>query len=126
MTIVDGVFIAGTAQGPKNVAESVQTALAAVAKTGSLLLKGYVDLDPLVAKVDPTLCVWCDACTKACPYGAITPVAYGDSHIAEVTPVLCKGEGACVPACPNQAIAVQGLTNEQNTAMIDALAKEAA
>ena len=125
-TIVDGVFIAGTAQGPKNVAESVQTALAAVAKTGSLLLKGYVDLDPLVAKVDPTLCVWCDACTKACPYGAITPVAYGDSHIAEVTPVLCKGEGACVPACPNQAIAVQGFTHEQITAMIDALAKEAA
>ena len=40
--------------------------------------------------------------------------------------VLCKGEGACVPVCPKQAVSVQGYTNEQITAMIDALAKEAA
>jgi len=124
-TVVDGVFIVGAAQGPKNVAESVASALAAVSKAGALLLKGYVDLDPLVAKVDPTLCVWCDECTKACPYGAITPVEYGDRRIAEVNGILCKGEGACVPVCPKEAVSVLGYTNEQVTAMIDALAKEA-
>ena len=124
-TVVDGVFIVGTAQGPKNVAESVQSALAAVSKTGALLLKGYVDLDPQVAKVDPTLCVWCDECTKACPYGAVEPVEYGDKRVAQVNGVLCKGEGGCVPVCPKQAVSVQGYTNEQVTAMIDALAKEA-
>ena len=126
-TVVDGIFIAGAAQGPRNVAESVQGALASVAKTGSLLLKGYVDLDPTVAKVDPALCVWCDECTKACPYGAIRAVDYGgEKQVAEVNAVLCKGGGACVPACPKQAISVQGYTNEQVTSMIDALAKEAA
>jgi heterodisulfide reductase subunit A2 len=125
-TVVDGVFIAGAAQGPKNVAESVASALAAVSKTGALLLKGYVDLDPLVAKVDPTLCVWCDECTKACPYGAVESVEYGGKRVAEVNGILCKGEGACVPACPKQAVSVQGYTNEQITAMIDALAREAA
>ncbi len=125
-TVVDGVYIVGAAQGPKNVAESVSSALAAVSKTGGLLLKGYVDLDPLVAKVDPTLCVWCDECTKACPYGAIGAVDYGDQRIAEVNGVLCKGEGACVPVCPKQAISVQGYSNEQIHAMIDALASEAA
>ncbi len=124
-TVVDGVYIVGAAQGPKNVAESVSSALAAVSKTGGLLLKGYVDLDPLVAKVDPTLCVWCDECTKACPYGAVAPVDYGDRRIAEVNGVLCKGEGACVPVCPKQAISVQGYSNEQIHAMIDALAAEA-
>lgn len=125
-TVIDGVFIVGTAQGPKNVAESVASALAAVSKTGALLLKGYVDLEPTVAKVDPGLCVWCDECTKACPYGAIEPVEYGDKRIARVSGVLCKGGGGCVPACPNQAISVEGYTNEQITAMIDALAKESA
>ncbi|MGP8078369.1 MAG: CoB--CoM heterodisulfide reductase iron-sulfur subunit A family protein [Thermoplasmata archaeon] len=124
-TVVDGVFIVGAAQGPKNVAESVQNALAAVSKTGALLLKGYVDLEPTIAKVDPNLCVWCDECTKACPYGAVTSVEYGDKRVAEVSGVLCKGEGACVPACPKQAVSVQGYSNEQITAMIDALAKEA-
>ncbi len=125
-TVVDGVFIVGAAQGPKNVAESVQSALASVSKSAALLMKGYVDLDPLVARVDPSLCVWCDECTKACPYGAISEVEYGDKHVAEVNSVLCKGEGACVPVCPKQAVSVRGYTNEQILSMIDALAKEAA
>jgi heterodisulfide reductase subunit A2 len=124
-TVVDGVFIVGAAQGPKNVAESVASALAAVSKTGALLLKGYVDLEPTVAKVDPTLCVWCDECTKACPYAAVEPVEYGDKRVAQINGILCKGEGACVPACPKQAVSVQGYSNEQVTAMIDALAREA-
>jgi heterodisulfide reductase subunit A2 len=124
-TVVDGVFIVGTAQGPKNVAESVASALAAVSKTGALLLKGFVDLEPTVAKVDPTLCVWCDECTKACPYAAVEPVEYGDKRVAQINGILCKGEGACVPACPKQAVSVQGYSNEQITAMIDALAREA-
>ena len=89
-------------------------------------MKGDVDLDPLLARVDPTLCVWCDECTKACPYGAISEVEYGDKHVAEVNTVLCKGEGACVPVCPKQAVSVRGYTNERILSMIDALAKEAA
>ena len=125
-TVVDGVFIVGASQGPKNVAESVTSALAGVSKAGALLLKGYTDLDPQVARVDPSLCVWCDECTKACPYGAISPVSYGDKQVAEVSSVLCKGGGACVPACPKQAISVLGYTNEQISSMIDAMAKETA
>jgi heterodisulfide reductase subunit A len=125
-TVVDGVFIVGAAQGPKNVAESVASALAGVSKAGVLLLKGYVNLDPLVARVDPTFCAWCEECLKACPYGAIDKVAYGEKEIAEVNPVLCKGEGACVPVCPKLAVSVLGYTNEQITSMIDALAREAA
>jgi len=124
-TVVDGVFIVGASQGPKNVAESVTSALAGVSKAGVLLLKGFVNLDPLVARVDPTLCSWCDECRKACPYGAIEKVAYGEKEVAQVTAILCKGEGACVPACPKQAVSVLGYTNEQITSMIDALAKEA-
>ena len=123
-TVVDGVFIVGAAQGPKNVAESVASALAGVSKAGALLMKGYVNLDPLVARVDPNLCAWCDECTKACPYGALDKVAYGEKEIAQVNNVLCKGEGACVPVCPKQAVSVLGYTNEQITSMIDAMAKE--
>jgi heterodisulfide reductase subunit A len=123
-TVVDGVFIVGAAQGPKNVAESVASALAGVSKTAALLLKGYVNLDPLVARVDPSLCTWCDECTKACPYGAVEKVAYGEKEVAEVNAVLCKGEGACVPVCPKQAVSVLGYTNEQITSMIDAMARE--
>jgi heterodisulfide reductase subunit A len=123
-TVIDGVFIAGAAQGPKTLAESVASSMAAVSKSAALLLKGYVDLEPLVARVNPGLCTWCGACMKACPYDAVQRVSIDGKEIAEINAVLCKGEGACVPVCPYQAIDVEGYSNEQIKSMIDALAKE--
>ena len=125
-TTIDGVFIAGAAQGPKTLSESVASALAAVAKTGSLLKKGHVDLEPLVAQVDNDICTWCDECLKACPYNAIEKMICGEKDVASVIASLCKGEGACVPVCPRDAIAVEGYRNDQILAMIDASLKEVA
>jgi heterodisulfide reductase subunit A len=125
-TVIDGVLIAGAAQGPKTMAESVTSALAAVAKAGSLLKKGYVDLEPLIAQVDTEKCVWCGECLEACPYGAIERAICDDKEIAIVIASLCKGEGACVPVCPHDAIAIEGFRNDQIIAMIDASLKEAA
>jgi heterodisulfide reductase subunit A len=123
-TVIDGIFIAGAGQGPKNLAESVASSMAAVAKTAALLLKGYVDLEPLVAKVETDLCTGCGECAKACQYNAIEMVVVGDKQVAAASAVLCKGEGACVPVCPHQAISVEGYTNRQINSMIDALARE--
>lgn len=124
-TAIDGVCIAGTAQGPKNLAESVASSLAAVARTGALLKKGYMNLEPLVAKIDTTKCVWCDECLNACPYGAIERVLCGDKEVAMVIESSCKGEGACVPICAQDAIVIEGYREDQILAMIDASLKEA-
>ena len=123
-TVIDGVFIAGAAQGPKTMSESVTSALAAVAKTGGLLKKGYVDLEPLIAQVDTDKCAWCGECLKACPYSAIEKMICDGREVAMVIASLCKGEGACVPVCPKDAIAVEGFRNDQIIAMIDASLKE--
>ncbi len=123
-TVIDGVFIAGTAQGPKNLAESVASSLAAVAKTGGQLKKGYVNLEPLIAKIDTDKCVWCDECLKACSYGAIERVRCGDKEVAMVIESSCKGEGACVPICAHDAIDIEGFRDDQIMAMIDASLKE--
>jgi heterodisulfide reductase subunit A len=119
-TVIDGVFIAGAAQGPKTMSESVTSALAAVAKTGSLLKKGYVDIEPLIANVDADRCTWCGECLKACPYQAIEKVMWGEKEVATVIASLCKGAGPCVPVCPHDAISVEGYRNDQIIAMIDA------
>jgi heterodisulfide reductase subunit A len=123
-TVIDGVFIAGASQGPKTLAESVASSMAAVAKSAALLMKGYVDLEPLIAKTDPKLCVWCDECTRACPYDAIEKVSIEGKEVARVVPALCKGEGACVPVCPQNAIDIEGYTDHQIKSMIDSLIKE--
>lgn len=120
-TVIDGVFIAGTAQAPRNSAESVASALAATSKTASLLKKGYVELEPLIAMVDKEACTWCDKCTEACPYPAIEKISHGEKEIAEINAALCKGCGCCVPVCPDNALEIKGYTDQQIRAMIDAM-----
>jgi heterodisulfide reductase subunit A len=122
-TVIDGVFIAGAAQGPKTMAESVGSALAAVAKAGALLKKGYVDLEPLIARVDTDRCTWCGKCLEACPYGAVEKVEFAGKEIARIVASQCKGEGACVPVCPYDALDIEGYTDRQIMAMIDASAR---
>ncbi|MEW6425251.1 MAG: CoB--CoM heterodisulfide reductase iron-sulfur subunit A family protein [Bacillota bacterium] len=124
-TVVGGVFICGAAQGPKNSTESVASALAAVTQSAALLKKGYVELEPLIASVNPELCTWCAQCAKACPYAAIEQAQGEEKEVARVNRALCKGCGGCVPACPAGALDLQGYTDAQIRAMIDAFLKEA-
>jgi heterodisulfide reductase subunit A len=123
-TAIDGVCIAGTAQGPKNMMESVSSSLAAVARTGAVLKKGFLNLEPLVAKIDTSKCVWCEECLKACPYGAIEKLQQGDKEVAMVLESSCKGEGGCVPVCEQNAIDIEGYREDQILAMIDASLQE--
>jgi heterodisulfide reductase subunit A len=125
-TVVDGELIAGTAQGPKTLPESVASGLSAAAKAAALLKKGYVDLEPFVAEVDTSRCVWCGECLAACPYGAVEKTSVEGREVARILPSLCKGAGACVPVCPEDAIEIAGYTNAQVEGMIDALAREVA
>jgi heterodisulfide reductase subunit A len=125
-TVVDGVFLAGACQSPKTVAESVASSLAAVSKSAALLMRGHVELDPLIARIDPERCTWCEACAAACPYEAVEQGQVDGRPAARIVASLCKGEGGCVPVCPQNAIEIEGYTNAQVTGMIEALAREVA
>ncbi len=123
-TVVDGVMIAGSCQGPKTAPESVASGLAAVAQSAALLKKGYAELDPLVATVHEAGCTGCDECLTSCPYDAITTYVCDDGHKAQISPMTCKGCGGCVPYCPEDAIDLLGYTSAQMMAAIDGLAAE--
>jgi heterodisulfide reductase subunit A len=120
-TVVDGVYIAGACQGPKNSTEAVASGLAAVTQSAVILKKGFAELDPLVATVHADACTACGECLDACPYGAIEMAIEAGRPVAVISETGCKGCGGCVPLCPENAIDLRGYTDAQITAMIDSL-----
>ncbi len=127
-----GVFLSGACQGPKDIPETVAQAGAAAAKVIGLLSKDRLTCNPCVARSDELMCNGCSACEKVCPYGAIT---YIDKEfrgpnrttllrrVAQVNPAVCQGCGACTVACPSGAMDLQGFSNAQIMAEVDAICK---
>lgn len=120
-TVIDGIHIAGACQGPKNITESVNSALSAAAKADSLVSKGEIELEPTMATIDGSICEWCDECLKACPYDAIIKTDHNGKAIADVNNANCKGCGMCLPVCPVNAIQLIGYTDQEIESMIEAL-----
>jgi heterodisulfide reductase subunit A len=118
-SLTAGVFLAGAAQGPKDIPETVSQASGAAAKVMQLFSRDEMIQEPTVACVIEQLCSGCGACVEACPYGArsIHPVW----HVATVNPALCENCGACVVACPNKANQIYNWTPKQILAMTDAV-----
>ncbi len=126
---VRGVLLAGTAQGPLNIQESLAAASAAAAKVAALLGQGKVELPPFVARVDAEKCTGSGACVEACQEeGAIKFQTFEENgrevKRAVITPANCTGCGACAGVCPNRAIDVQAWTLAQYEAMVDAITME--
>lgn len=123
---VRGIVLAGTAQSPMNIEETLSSASASATKVASLLGKGKVELPPFVAKVDLEKCTGNGSCILACPEsGAIVMQTIHengkDIMRPVITPAYCTGCGACVGVCPNKAIDVQAWTLSQYEAMVEAI-----
>jgi heterodisulfide reductase subunit A len=110
-TMTDGVFIAGCAQGPRDVPDSVAQGSAAAARVLSLIGQGEVEVEAATALVDEMMCVGCGQCVQTCPYSAIEFLE--DRRIARVIEVLCKGCGTCTATCPSKAITLRHFTDRQ-------------
>ncbi|ACX52045.1 4Fe-4S ferredoxin iron-sulfur binding domain protein [Ammonifex degensii KC4] len=117
---VEGLFVAGTAQGPKDITETTLSASAAAVRASVLLARGQVELEPFVAEVYPERCNGCGICVEECSYGALK---LKDGKV-EVNEAVCQGCGACAAMCPQRALGVRGYTIDQFAAMIDAAVEE--
>ena len=115
-----GIFLAGAAQSPKDIQDTVAQASASASKALGILTQEKISHIPTVATVDEDRCSGCSLCISVCPYGAITLVD-GKAHLEEV---LCEGCGACVSTCPSGAIDLKNNTDEQVGVMLKALAGE--
>lgn len=122
-TVIDGITISGACQGPKNILESINSALSAATKSFSYVSKGELALEPVTAKIDRILCTWCGTCTEACPFNAIKMVKNESKDVAVINSSVCKGCGMCLPVCPVNAIDLIAYSDKEIENMIDALAR---
>ncbi|MGA2667878.1 MAG: 4Fe-4S dicluster domain-containing protein [Ignavibacteria bacterium] len=118
-TMTDGIFIAGCAQGPKDIPDSVAQASAAAARMLALISQGEVAIDPIKAEIMSEYCSGCRICNNLCPYGAISFIE--DKKLSEINEMLCKGCGTCVAACPASAITGKGFSDLQILAELEGI-----
>ena len=126
-----GVFLSGVCQGPKDIPETVAQAGAAAVKVIGLLAKDSLKTNPCTAKADELMCNGCSTCANVCPYGAISYETklindHGireERRVAVVNNALCQGCGACTVACPSGAMDLQGFSNRQIIAEVDAICR---
>jgi len=122
-TPVEGIFLAGCCQGPKDIPDTVAQAKGAAAAAAVPLSQGRVRINPTISEVDQEKCSGCGICEPLCPYGAISLHATkaGGNPRSRIEMTQCKGCGVCTTACPSNAIRLHGFTEAQIMAQICAL-----
>ncbi|MGD8554058.1 MAG: CoB--CoM heterodisulfide reductase iron-sulfur subunit A family protein [Anaerolineales bacterium] len=118
-TTVDGVFIGGCCQSPKDITDTISHAQAAASGAMAPLLLGNVKVEAAVSNASPEICAGCGQCADQCPFGALVV----DPRVGaiRVNPTLCKGCGSCAVVCPSNAIKCEHFRPEQILAEVDGL-----
>ncbi|MHA1271962.1 MAG: 4Fe-4S binding protein [Promethearchaeota archaeon] len=119
-TKIPGIVLAGAAQGPKSIAESIAQGKAAASSIAKLMSKDKYRILLIRAEVDKERCSNCGLCVLNCPYDAINMT--GKS--AEVNEILCRGCGSCLANCPSEAITLRYYREPQYEKQIDAILEE--
>jgi len=112
-----GVFLAGCAESPKDVKDSVTQASAAAARAEVLLSKSKIQVEAITAVVDAAKCKQCGRCAEVCPFSAIR---WEKKQVAQVITAACAGCGTCAAECPFDAIEMRHFSDQAIYAQIDA------
>jgi len=114
----EGIFVAGTAHGPKLLSETTAQALAAAARAATYLSKDQLTLSAVTAKVDQDRCASCLICVRSCPFGV---PRINEDGVSEIDEALCHGCGVCASECPAKAITLSWYADNQIMSKVDAL-----
>jgi heterodisulfide reductase subunit A len=118
-----GVYLAGCAEGPKDIKDSVTQASAAAARAQIVLNAERLKVEAITAFVDRELCKGCGLCAQVCPYGAILADSKTKA-IAQVLEAKCAGCGTCSAECRFDAITMRHFPDAAMMAQVEAALAE--
>jgi heterodisulfide reductase subunit A len=113
-----GFFLAGTANAPLSIRETITQAEAAAGRAQTLLSRDRINLGASVARVDSKKCAACLICVRACPFEV--PFINADGY-SEIDPAKCHGCGVCASECPAKAIQLMQFEDDQILAKLTGL-----
>jgi heterodisulfide reductase subunit A len=116
-SLTSGIYLAGTAQWPRDLPDTVASAEAAASKVLSLFSRRELLHEPTIAYVDEEVCSGCGQCVANCAYRAIEIDESG--RFARVNEALCEGCGSCAAICPSSAVQLRNSTPRQFFEIID-------
>jgi len=114
----EGIYVCGTAHGPKLISEAVAQAMAASSRAATFLSQSELTLSVVTARVDQERCASCLICVRVCPYGV--PRINKDG-VSEIDEALCRGCGICAAECPAKAIELNWYEDDQVLSKVNAL-----
>jgi heterodisulfide reductase subunit A len=117
-----GIYLAGTAQGPKDIPETVSQASGAASKVVSLFSGDGLIHDPMIAFVDEEVCVGCGNCVSICAYQAAE--LDEKKGVSKINEALCEGCGACAAGCPSGALQHKNYTKKQIFDMVSTFTED--
>ena len=120
-TATAGIFLAGAAQGPKDIPETVSQASGAASKVVSMFSGEGLSQDPMIAYVDSEVCVGCGNCVSICAYDA---VQLDEGGVSVINEALCEGCGACAAGCPSGAMQHKNYTKKQIFDMVTSFTED--
>jgi len=121
-TVTAGIYIAGVAQFPKDITDTVSQASGAASKVLSLFSRDEIYGNPVIAHVDEEICAGCGACESVCDYGAVEVDLL--RNVAVVNEAICEGCGGCAAACPSGAMQHKNFTVKQFFDMVEIAAEK--
>ena len=119
-TLTAGIYLAGTAQAPRDITDTISSASGAASKVLSLFSRKELLHEPEIAHVDEEVCSGCGLCVSICAYKA--PELDPKKRVARVNEALCEGCGACAALCPSGAMQHRNFSNRQFFEMIEVAA----
>jgi len=114
----EGIYVCGTAHGPKLISEAIAQAMAASSRAATFLSQSEITLSVVTARVDQERCASCLICVRVCPFGV---PHINQEGVSEIDEALCRGCGICAAECPAKAIELNWYEDDQVMSKVDAL-----